>query len=85
VSLVTFPFFRRRESTRVVEISAQQPDGGDTPGVADAPVALAGAIIVGLVRSIEMFSLQAAVFGVGMTVGTGVIVVSVVSRAAVGD
>jgi hypothetical protein len=32
-----------------------------------------------------MFSLQAAVFGVGMTVGTGVIVVSVVSRAAVGD
>jgi hypothetical protein len=73
------------DGTRVVETSAQQPDGGDTPGVAEAPVALAGAIIVGLARPIEMVSLQAAVFGVGMTVGAGLILVSVVSRLAVGD
>jgi hypothetical protein len=63
----------------------QQPGGGDTPGVAEAPVALAGAIMVGLVRSIEMLSLQAAVFGVGMTAGAGLMLVSLVSRSAVGD
>jgi hypothetical protein len=67
------------------EISVQQPDGGETPGVAAAPVALAGAIMVGLVRSIEMLSLQAAVFGVGMTAGAGLMLVSLMSRSAVGD
>jgi hypothetical protein len=69
---------------KLVKTSIQQPGGGDTPGVAGAPVALAGAIMVGLVRSIEMFSLQAAVFGVGMTAG-GLMLVSFMSRSAVGD
>jgi hypothetical protein len=41
--------------------------------------------MVGLVRSMEMLSLQAAVFGVGMTVGAGLMLVSLVSRSAVGD
>jgi hypothetical protein len=45
----------------------QQPGGGETPGVAVAPVALAGAIVAGLARSIDMLSTQADVFGVGMT------------------
>ena len=48
--------------------SYQQPCGGDTPGVPTAPVAFAGAIMAGLARSIEMFSLHAAEFGVGITV-----------------
>jgi hypothetical protein len=48
-------------------------------------VALAGAIMVGLARSIEMFSLHAAVFGVGMTFMTGLMLVSVGSWSAVGD
>jgi hypothetical protein len=45
----------------------QQPDGDedDTPGVAAAPVALAGA------RFIVMLSAQADVFGVGITVVVG--------------
>jgi hypothetical protein len=47
----------------------QQPDGGDTPGVAAAPVALAGAIMPGgVARSIVTLSAQADVFGVGITV-----------------
>jgi hypothetical protein len=41
--------------------------------------------MVGLARSIEMLSLHAAVFGVGMTAGAVLILVSVVSRSAVGD
>jgi hypothetical protein len=41
--------------------------------------------MVGLARSIEMLSLQAAVFGVAMTVCAGLMLVSVVSRSAVGD
>jgi hypothetical protein len=47
----------------------QQPDGdaGDTPGVAAAPVALAGAIVPGVVKFIDMLSAQAGVFGVGTT------------------
>ena len=47
--------------------SHQQPGGGATPGVAVAPVALAGAIVAGLARSIDMLSAQAEVFGVGTT------------------
>ena len=54
----------------------QQPGGGDTPGVAAAPLALAGAIIVGLVRSSETLSLHAAEFGVGMTLMAGLMLVS---------
>jgi hypothetical protein len=47
--------------------SCQQPDGGDTPGVAVAPVALAGAIVPGVDRFIVMLSAHADVFGVGIT------------------
>jgi hypothetical protein len=47
---------------------SQQPDGGDTPGVAAAPVALAGAIVPGgVVRFIVTLSAHAEVFGVGIT------------------
>jgi hypothetical protein len=51
----------------------QQPDGGagDTPGVAAALVALAGAIVPGVARFIVMLSAQADVFGVGTTVIVG--------------
>jgi hypothetical protein len=49
----------------------QQPDGDDTPGVAAAPVALAGAIMPGVARFIVMLSAQADVFGVGATVNVG--------------
>jgi len=60
---------RRRES----ELRAQQPDGdaGDTPGVAAAPVALAGAMVPGVARFIVMLSAQADVFGVGITIIVG--------------
>jgi hypothetical protein len=61
----------------------QQPGGGVTPGVAAAPLALAGAIIVGLVRSSETLSLHAAEFGVGMTLTAGLMLVPPVS--AIGD
>ena len=44
---------------------------GDTPGVAAAPVALAGAIVPGVVRFIVMLSAQADVFGVGITAIVG--------------
>jgi hypothetical protein len=74
----------RRTSLLNQESDAQQPEGGDTPGVAAAPVALAAAIMVGLVRSIEMLSLHAAVFGVGMTLGTVLMLLAVVSRPATG-
>jgi hypothetical protein len=47
---------------------SQQPDGGDTPGVAAAPVALAGAVVPGgIVRFIVTLSAHAEVFGVGIT------------------
>jgi hypothetical protein len=49
----------------------QQPDGGDTPGVAAAPVAFAGAIVPGFARFIVMLSAHAEVFGVGTTVMVG--------------
>ena len=51
----------------------QQPDGdaGDTPGVAVAPVALAGAMVPGVARFIVMLSAQADVFGVGITIIVG--------------
>ena len=49
----------------------QQPDGGVTPGVAVAPVALAGAIMPGVARFIVMLSAHADVFGVGTTVVVG--------------
>jgi hypothetical protein len=46
--------------------SRQQP-GGDTPGVAAAPVALAGAIVPDVARFIVVLSAHAEVFGVGIT------------------
>jgi hypothetical protein len=49
----------------------QQPDGDVTPGVAVAPVALAGAIMAGVARFIVMLSAQADVLGVGATVNVG--------------
>jgi len=51
----------------------QQPEGdaGDTPGVAAAPVALAGAIVPGVDRFMVMLSAQADVFGVGTTAIVG--------------
>jgi hypothetical protein len=48
----------------------QQP-GGDTPGVAAAPEALAGAIVPGVARYIVMLSAHADVFGVGITAIAG--------------
>jgi hypothetical protein len=55
----------------IVAFAHQQPGGGDTPGVAVAPVALAGAIIPGVARFIVVLSAQADVFGVGATVIVG--------------
>jgi hypothetical protein len=41
--------------------------------------------MIGLARSIEIFSLHAAVFGVGMAVAAGLMLVSALSSPAVGD
>jgi hypothetical protein len=41
--------------------------------------------MVGLARSIETLSLHAAVFGVGMTLMAGLMLVSALSSSAVGD
>ena len=63
----------------------QQPDGdaGDTPGVAAAPVALAGAIVPGVDRFMVTLSAQADVFGVGITPVVGSMLASP-STATVG-
>jgi hypothetical protein len=53
----------------------QQPGGG-TPGVAAAPVALAGAIMPGVVRFIVVLSAHADVFGVGITAIVGSMLVT---------
>jgi len=50
--------------------TGQQP-GGITPGVAAAPVALAGAIVAGVARFIVVLSAHADAFGVGMTATAG--------------
>jgi hypothetical protein len=55
-------------------LSVQQP-GGDTPGVAAAPVALAGAMVPGVARFIVALSAHADVLGVGMTAGVGLMLV----------
>ena len=52
--------------------------------MAAAPVALAEGIMVGFVRSMEMLSLQAALFGVGIAGGAGFTLVSVMSKLTVG-
>jgi hypothetical protein len=66
-------FGRFAESAPGSDAPRQQPDGdrGDTPGVASAPVALAGAIMPGVDRFIVTLWAQAAVFGVGTTVIVG--------------
>jgi hypothetical protein len=65
-------------------VSHQQPDGGgDTPGVAAAPVALAAVIVAGVEISIVMLSAHAAVFGVGITPVAGSMLVTA-SCATVG-
>lgn len=51
--------------------TARQQPAGNTPGVAAAPVAFAGAIVPGVERSIETLSAQPDVFGVGTTVIVG--------------
>jgi hypothetical protein len=56
---------------RCAALPRQQPDGGVTPGVAVAPVALAGAIMPGVARVMVMLSAHADVFGVGATVVVG--------------
>ena len=54
----------------------QQPGGGDTPGVAAAPVALAGAIVPGVARFMVVLSAHAGVFGVGITAMVGSMLVA---------
>jgi hypothetical protein len=66
-------------------VSLQQPDGdegGETPGVVAAPVALAGAIVPGVAKFIVMLSAQAGVFGVGTTVIVGSMLVPASSVTA---
>jgi hypothetical protein len=69
---------------RKAAFSPQQPDGdaGDTPGVAAAPVALAGAIVPGVARFIVMLSAHADVFGVGITFVAGSMLVETRSVTA---
>src|ERR1700687_6101238 len=62
---------RARPSSWSWSSLGQQPDGDETPGVAVAPVALAGAIMPGFARFIVMLSAHADVFGVGTTVVVG--------------
>jgi hypothetical protein len=59
-----------RSRIRFKNWTRQQP-GGDTPGVAAAPVALAGAVVPGVARFIVVLSAHAVVFGAGMTVTAG--------------
>jgi hypothetical protein len=60
---------------RGARFPGQQPDG-DTPGVAVAPVALAGAIMPGVAKFIVMLSAQAEVLGVGITAVAGSMLVA---------
>jgi hypothetical protein len=69
-------FFASTSIVVLRETCCRQQPGGETPGVAVAPVALAGAIMPGLARSMVMFSLQAAEFGVGMAAEFGSMLVS---------
>jgi hypothetical protein len=81
----SFGFFIEREPGSADR--PQQPDGGaDTPGVAAAPVALAGAMVPGVDRYIVTLSAHAEVFGVGITAMVGSMLVppsSVVSAGMV--
>jgi hypothetical protein len=65
-----------RKAHRGTKFPCQQPDGDDTPGVAAAPVALAGAIMPGVARFIVTLSAHADVFGVGITIIVGSMLVA---------
>jgi hypothetical protein len=67
---VKFPRWARRRIFHFSFFLGQQP-GGDTPGVAVAPVALAGAIVPGVARFIVVLSAHAEVLGVGITAIVG--------------
>lgn len=56
--------------------AVDQHPAGDTPGVAAAPVALAGAIVPGVARSIVTLSAQDEAFGVGIGAAFGSMLVS---------
>lgn len=80
------PLEALRPSIRAIGKSretVQHPFGGPTRRVAAVPVVLAGAIIAGLARSIEILSLHAAEFGVGITVVAGSMLV--LPRLAIAD
>ncbi|WP_146690222.1 hypothetical protein [Bradyrhizobium canariense] len=71
IDLAHPPFWAETQGS---DFSDQQP-GGDTPGVAEAPVALAGDIVPGVARFIVVLSAHADVFGVGTTAPVGSILV----------
>lgn len=77
-------YHRGSRAGALVESAGQQPAGGDAPVMAAAPAALTGLVGAGLATSIEMLSLHAAVFGVGTTLGVGLMLVLVVSESTVG-
>jgi hypothetical protein len=56
---------------KVIATFPRQQPAGDTPGVAAAPVALAGAIPTGVATFIVVLSAHAEVFGVGTTAIVG--------------
>jgi hypothetical protein len=60
-----------RVMTNRCDVPCQQPGGGDMAGVATAPVALAGVIVLGVATFIVVLSAHADVFGVGTTVIVG--------------
>jgi hypothetical protein len=62
---------RTHSGKRVRWRCCRQQPAGDTPGVAAAPVALAGAIMPGVARFIVTLSAHAGVFGVGITAIVG--------------
>jgi hypothetical protein len=70
------PLVREWCNRQVVRRFHQQPGGADTPGVAAAPVALAGAIVPGVARFIVVLSAHADVFGVGITAIVGSMLVA---------
>jgi hypothetical protein len=65
----------------IFKVLDQQPVG-ETPGVAEAPVALAGAIKPGFARLMLTLSLHAAEFGVGTTERFGPMLVPASSATA---
>jgi hypothetical protein len=70
-SSTAIPSLARSTIQQAWPLVRQQPDGGETPGVGLAPVALAGAIMVGFARSIVTLWPHAVEFGVGTTARFG--------------